>query len=66
MPCAEAIQAAYIGTLNHIARFDDEATPYAYETRAIFSEKAEYDPYAHLARAREWSVEADGSEAGDE
>ncbi|MGO9484906.1 MAG: PD-(D/E)XK nuclease family protein [Rhodomicrobium sp.] len=66
VPCTEAIQAAYTGTLNHIARFDGEATPYAYETRAIFREKAENDPYAHLARAREWSVEADDSEAGDE
>ena len=66
VPCAEAIQAAYTGTLNRIARFDDEATPYAYETRAIFREKAENDPYAHLARVREWSIEADDSEAGDE
>ena len=66
VPCAEAIQAAYTGTLNQIARFDDEATPYAYETRAIFREKAENDPFAHLARVREWSIEADDSEAGDE
>ena len=41
MPCAEAIEAAYTGTFYRIARFDDEATPYAYETRAIFREKAE-------------------------
>ena len=66
VPCAEAIQAAYTGTLARIARFDDEATPYAYETRAIFREKAENDPFAHLARVREWSVEADDGEAGDE
>jgi ATP-dependent helicase/nuclease subunit B len=66
VPCAEAIQAAYTGTLNRIVRFDDEATPYAYETRAIFREKAENDPFAHLARVREWSVEADDGEAGDE
>ena len=64
--CADAIQSAYTGTLRQIARFDDEATPYAYETRAIFREKAENDPFAHLARVREWSVEADDSEAGDE
>ena len=66
VPCAEAIQAAYTGTLRQIARFDDEATPYAYETRAIFREKAENDPFAHLARVREWSAEADDSEASDE
>jgi ATP-dependent helicase/nuclease subunit B len=66
VPCAEAIDAAYTGTLQRIARFDDEATAYSYETRAIFRDKTENDPYAHLARVREWSVEADDSEAGDD
>jgi ATP-dependent helicase/nuclease subunit B len=66
IPSAEAIEAAYTGTLRQIARFDDEATAYDYETRAIFSDKSEHDPYAHLARVREWSIEADESEAGDE
>ncbi len=56
VPCAEAIEDARAGTLQHIARFDDEATAYAYETRAIFGDKAENDPYAHLARAAEWSL----------
>ena len=65
-PCAEAIEAARAGTLQRIARFDDEATAYAYETRAIFGDKAENDPYAHLARAAEWSVEAEDSEGGDD
>jgi ATP-dependent helicase/nuclease subunit B len=66
VPCAEAIEDARIGTLQQIARFDDEATAYAYEARAIFRDKAENDPYAHLARAAEWSIEADDSEGGDE
>ena len=66
VPCAEAIEAARTGTLKQIVRFDSEATPYAYETRAIFREKAENDPFAHLARVREWSAEADDSEASDE
>ncbi len=64
--CAEAIEAARAGTLKHIERFDSEATPYAYETRAVFREKAENDAYAHLARVREWSAEADDGETGDE
>ncbi len=66
LPGAEAIEAARIGTLQRIARFDDETTPYGYETRAIFREKTENDPYAHLARVREWSAETDDSEAGDD
>jgi ATP-dependent helicase/nuclease subunit B len=54
-PAPEAIQAAYSGLVSRIVRFDDPQTPYAYEARAIFREKAEYDPYAHLARVQEWS-----------
>ncbi len=65
-PDAEAIQAAHMGILQRIARFDDEATPYAYETRAIFREKAENDPYSHLARVREWQAASDDCEAGDD
>jgi ATP-dependent helicase/nuclease subunit B len=65
-PSAEAIQAAYSGVVQRIARFDNEATPYAYEARAIFREKAENDPYAHLARVLEWSAEADDGEGGDD
>jgi ATP-dependent helicase/nuclease subunit B len=64
--CAEAIEAARTGTRNRIALFDDPATPYAYEARAIFREKAENDPFAHLARVREWQAGADDSEGGDE
>ncbi len=55
-PCGEVIQAAATGLSQRIARFDDPATPYAYEIRAIFREKAENDPYAHLARVKEWSA----------
>jgi ATP-dependent helicase/nuclease subunit B len=62
----EAIEAARTGVLLQIARFDDPATPYAYETRAIFRDKAENDPYAHLARVREWSAGEAESEADDE
>ncbi|MGC2631340.1 MAG: PD-(D/E)XK nuclease family protein [Rhodomicrobium sp.] len=66
VPAAEAIEAARKGTLRQIDRFDDEATPYTYETRAVFRDKAENDPYAHLARVREWAADADDSEADDE
>ncbi|MGO9545865.1 MAG: PD-(D/E)XK nuclease family protein [Rhodomicrobium sp.] len=66
MPGAEAIEAARAGVLRQIARFDDEATAYEYQTRAIFRDKSEHDPYAHLARVREWAVEAEESEAGDD
>jgi ATP-dependent helicase/nuclease subunit B len=63
---AEAIQDARAGLLQRIARFDDPSTPYAYETRAIFRDKAENDPYAHLARVDEWAAgEAEG-EADDD
>lgn len=65
-PCAEAIQAAQTGVTHRIARFDDASTPYAYEVRRIYREKAENDPYAHLARVREWSVEAGSDEASDD
>jgi len=64
MPCEEAIAAAKAGLLQRIVHFDDEATPYAYEARAIFRDKAENDPYAHLARVKEWSA-AGGSEGED-
>jgi ATP-dependent helicase/nuclease subunit B len=48
-----------------IARFDDPATPYAYEIRAIFRDKADNDPYAHLARVKEWSGGGDEGEGDD-
>ncbi len=66
MPCAEAIQAAQTGVFHRIARFDDPATPYAYEARPIYREKAENDPYAHLARVREWSLDPGDDEAGND
>ena len=66
MPCGEAIQAAATGLALRIARFDDPATPYAYEIRAIFRDKADNDPYAHLARVKEWSAGWDEAEAGDD
>jgi ATP-dependent helicase/nuclease subunit B len=65
-PCAEAIQAAATGLALRIARFDDPATPYAYERRAIFGDRANHDAYAHLARVKEWSAGADEEEADDD
>ncbi|MBJ7534682.1 double-strand break repair protein AddB [Rhodomicrobium vannielii ATCC 17100] len=65
-PSEEAIAAAKAGLLLRIALFDDEATPYAYEARAIFRDKADNDPYAHLARVKEWSAAAEGEDAGAE
>ncbi len=66
VPSAEAIEAAYTGTMSRIARFDDEETAYTYEMRAIFQDKAENDPYAHLARVQEWAAGADEAEADDD
>ncbi len=61
------IQAAFVGAQQRIARFDDERTPYAYAIRAIYRDKAEYDPYAQLARVQEWrSDAAENVEAGDD
>jgi ATP-dependent helicase/nuclease subunit B len=54
---AEAIESAYTGIVNRIARFDLPETPYAYETRAVYKDRIENDPYAHLARVQEWSLE---------
>ncbi len=65
VPCGEAIRAAETGLLQRIAHFDDPDTPYAYEIRAIFRDKADNDPYAHLARVKEWSASGD-EEAGDD
>ena len=64
--CGEAIQAAEAGLSHRIARFDDPDTPYAYEIRAIFRDKADNDPYAHLARVKEWSAGGDEGETGDD
>ncbi len=61
----EAIHKAETGLLLRIDCFDDPDTPYAYERRAIFRDKAEHDPYAHLGRVKEWSFGAD-EEDGDE
>jgi ATP-dependent helicase/nuclease subunit B len=66
VPSEEAIDAAYAGTLQRIARFDSQSTAYTYESRAIFQDKAENDPYAHLARVQEWPGGADDGEAGDD
>lgn len=62
----EAIQAAATGLKHRIACFDDPETSYAFEIRAIFREKADNDPYAHLARVKEWSSGGDEEETGDE
>jgi ATP-dependent helicase/nuclease subunit B len=63
---SEAIEAAFRGTLARITHFDSEATAYGYETRAIFRDKTEHDPYAHLARVREWAAGAGDAEADDD
>jgi ATP-dependent helicase/nuclease subunit B len=65
-PAGDVIQAAHTGTLSQIARFNDQETPYSYETRAIYKEKAENDPYAHLARVQEWALGSSAEENGDD
>ncbi|MGA7328768.1 MAG: double-strand break repair protein AddB [Rhodomicrobium sp.] len=62
----EAIQAAHVATLLRIARFDEASTPYAYESRGKLREKSERDPYAHLARVKEWAAGAENAEGEDE
>jgi ATP-dependent helicase/nuclease subunit B len=42
------------GVTAHIARFDDPQCAYTPLVRALFSDKARFDSYAHLARAKEW------------
>ncbi len=65
VPSAEAIQSALTGVTKQIAKFDLPETPYAYETRAVYKDKSENDPYAHLARVQEWSVEEAAEEDDD-
>jgi ATP-dependent helicase/nuclease subunit B len=65
-PAAEIIDAAYGGVISQIARFDNEATPYSYHSRALFRDKAAHDPYAHLARAEEWLANAGTAEGADD
>jgi ATP-dependent helicase/nuclease subunit B len=48
------------GLKRHIARFDDERTPYRPLRRARFG--YDFDDYAHLARVAEWSSGASGEE----
>ena len=53
-PDIEALAAqALDGLKRHVARFDDEATPYRPLRRSRFGYA--YDDYAHLARVAEWS-----------
>ena len=61
---AQTIEEAANGIVALLSSFDDAATPYAYSARAIFKDKADYDPYAHLARVKEWGVGA--TEDGDD
>ena len=48
------------GLLRLIAQFDQEATPYRAVRRARFN--YQYDDYAHLARAAEWSTGGNGED----
>ena len=63
---SDEIEAAAIGLIARVARFDDPETPYTYDIRAIFRDKADNDPYAHLARVKEWSAGAQDEEEGDD
>ncbi|MFZ1108183.1 MAG: double-strand break repair protein AddB [Rhodomicrobium sp.] len=65
-PSGEAIEEARAAIIERIARFDDPETPYAYEARAVFRDKADHDPYAHLARLKEWAADEGQGEDGDD
>ncbi len=58
---AEVVEEVLAGVQELVARFDDEATPYAAVRRTGFS--YDYDDYAHLARVAEWS-QAEGNSGG--
>ena len=62
----DAIEAAHTATLLRIARFDQASTPYAYKSRGKMRENSETDPYAHLARVKEWAFETESGEGEDE
>jgi ATP-dependent helicase/nuclease subunit B len=49
-------RSAQEGLARLIAEFDRESTPYRAVRRARF--KYDFDPYAHLARVAEWSVDS--------
>lgn len=57
---AALADAALAGLKRHVARFDDERTPYKPLRRAGFG--YDYDDYAHLARVAEWSSGATAEE----
>lgn len=57
---AALAEQALDGLKRHVARFDDEATPYRPLRRARFG--YDYDDYAHLARVAEWSSGATAEE----
>jgi ATP-dependent helicase/nuclease subunit B len=52
------VEAVEKGVTAHIVRFDDPQCAYTPLVRALFSDKARFDSYAHLARAREWQARA--------
>lgn len=54
--------AALDGLTRHVARFDDQGTPYRPLRRPGFG--YDYDDYAHLARVAEWSSGATAEEEG--
>lgn len=55
---ATLVETAEKGLREHIRRFDQPETAYLPMTRARFADKSRFDPYAHLARSKEWSLEA--------
>lgn len=59
---AQIVDTIFAGVQELIARFDDEATPYAAVRRSGFN--YDYDDYAHLARVAEWSMADDNSGGG--
>ncbi|MSO81323.1 MAG: double-strand break repair protein AddB [Alphaproteobacteria bacterium] len=59
---ATLTREALAGLARLVAAFDDPAT--AYEARPRPDAAPKYSDYEHLARLREWSVAADGDEAG--
>ncbi len=65
-PSADAIEEARASVVERIALFDDPLTPYAFQARAVFRDKADHDPYAHLARVKEWSAGETEGEGGDD
>jgi ATP-dependent helicase/nuclease subunit B len=62
---ASVATSARVSLERLVARFDDPATPYLALRRPAFANAYRFDPFAHLARIKEWSSGDDGEEGAE-